>query len=640
MEPHAWDRIQEMYHSALRVPPSQRRDFVARACDFDPVLTKQICALLKADESSPGFLKAPIFDLGLRIIGGDDPTELSETSDADDELINLTIDGRYLVESHLAVGGMARVYVARDLKLTPRRVVVKVLLDKSLRNERIVEKFNHEREALARVNHPGVVHITDAGWLGDKPYTVMQYVEGVSLREAIAARPEGMEFDRAALIIKGIGAALNAVHKERVYHRDLKPENIMLQQPGTADEHVIVLDFGIAKVEGSLIASSTATGAGTMGTIVYMSPEQLRGDRVRAASDLYSFATIAFEILTGRRPFVADTSAHLAKMQRQGVRVKPVDLRPRLSEVAQAIILSGLAYEAKARSLSAGEFGDRLSRALLADEDDGFEREAGAGMSPEAAATPDLPTNSDSPPRARSAAQAQEATPISDGKSRRKGWLVFAVAAVLIIGAITGGYWFISQNGGLFGKPANSRPGPSLPHRTLSYSLTVQKMGDGLPYQDPYESSGQEPFENGDKFRLSVSSRQAGYLYVFNEAPSDKGQTSFTIIYPAPPNEGSRLEQNQNMQTDWNTFSGQKGTERFWIIWSVDEVMPLEIARHEAFKHKEGGVIDAEVARNLRDFLSEHAVPVPESSKDTAKQRTSVRASGDLLVKLLELEHR
>jgi hypothetical protein len=165
-------------------------------------------------------------------------------------------------------------------------------------------------------------------------------------------------------------------------------------------------------------------------------------------------------------------------------------------------------------------------------------------------------------------------------------------------------------------------------------------MRDGLPYQDAFESSGQEIFENGYKFRLNVSSRQAGYLYVFNEGPPEKDHTSFTIIYPTPANEGSRLEQNQDMQTNWNTFSGEKGTERFWIIWSAAEVMPIEIARHEAFKNNEGAIIDAEVARNLKAFLSEHSIPEPETTKDTAKPRTSVRVTGDLLVKLLELEHR
>jgi hypothetical protein len=94
------------------------------------------------------------------------------------------------------------------------------------------------------------------------------------------------------------------------------------------------------------------------------------------------------------------------------------------------------------------------------------------------------------------------------------------------------------------------------------------------------------------------------------------------------------------MQTNWNTFSGEKGTERFWIIWSATEVTPIEIARHEAYKNKDGAILDAEIAQNLRAFLSGHSIPEPEITKDAAKQRTSVRAGGDLLVKLLELEHR
>src|SRR5882757_7964285 len=97
MEPHSWDRIQEIYHSALPIPPGQRCDFVARECDFDPVLTKQICSLLKADASSE-FLEAPIFGLGLRILEREDSAELFEISGPIDELIGSIIDGRYLVE--------------------------------------------------------------------------------------------------------------------------------------------------------------------------------------------------------------------------------------------------------------------------------------------------------------------------------------------------------------------------------------------------------------------------------------------------------------------------------------------------------------------------------------------------------------
>ena len=538
---------------------------------------------------------------------------------------------------------MARVYVALDLKLLPRRVVVKVLLDKSLRNERVLQKFDHEREALARVNHPGVVHITDAGWLADKkPYIVMQYVEGVSLREAIAASPEGMEFDRAALIIKGIGAALNAVHEERIYHRDLKPENIMLQRLGAADEHVMVLDFGIAKVKGSLTAFSTKTGPGTMGTVVYMSPEQLRGDRVTAASDVYSFAVIAYEILTGRRPFIPDTQARLLEMQGQGVRVKPADLCPRLSKDADAIILNGLAFEPNSRSFGAGEFGDRLSRALLTEEPFDWARVPAAPTPLAANKVPALTNPLDLPqlPSGPKAIRQTEETSLEPArKPRASRWLILGAAAVLLFAVMIGTYWLISRNGGWFGNTTNSRSASSSPHRTLTYSLTVQKMRDGQPHLEPFESSGQKIFESGDRFRLNVSSRQAGHLYVFSQGPPE--QEAFTIIYPTPArNEGSaRLEQNQDFQTNSNTFSGETGTERLWIVWSATAVTALEIARYEAFKNN-GAITEAAAARSLRDFLSEHSIPEPETTKDTAKQRTSVRASGDLLVKLLELEHR
>jgi len=599
MEARTWDRIQEIYHSALDIPSRQRCDFVTRACDFDPVLARQICSLLKAD-SSPEFLEAPIFDLGLRILNDDDSIDLSETSDAAiDEVIGSTIDGRFMVERLLAEGGMARVYLATDLKLQPRRVVVKVLLDKSLRNERVLQKFVHEREALTSVNHPGVVQILDAGKLGDqKPYIVMQYVEGVSLRDVIAAKPEGMEFDRAASIMKEIGGALNAVHGQEIYHRDLKPENIMLVRSGAAEEHVMIVDFGIAKVTGSVLAPSTMTGAGAMGTIAYMSPEQLCGDPVTAASDLYSFAVVAYEMLTGRRPFVADTEADLRDMQRKGVRVKPADLRPRLPAKAQNIILKALAFDANNRGAGAKEFGDSLARAL-------FQRKA--------------PTRVQSPWPRR--------------------WLLFAGVAVLIFAVGLVAYWLASR-GTLWGRSANSRSTSSSPHRTLAYSFTVQKMRDGLPYNDPFESSGDATFANGDKFRLNVSSRQAGYLYVFSQGPPER--ETFTIIYPTPAkNAGSaRLEQNQDLQTNWNVFGGEPGTERLWIVWSSTVVTPLEVARYEAFKNNEGAITDASEAKSLRDFLSENLNPAPETTKDVAKQRTSVRVNGDLMVKLLELEHR
>lgn len=289
---------------------------------------------------------------------------------AADKLVGITVDGRYLIEKEIGHGGVGAVYLARDHKLHDKPVVVKVLLEKSLHNEWVVLKFQQEKEALARVDHPGVVGILDTGELSDgEPYIVMQYVDGVSLRSAIKARPEGMDLERVASIVKQAGAAFSAVHEKKIYHRDLKPENIMLQALGRGDEQVKIVDFGIAKIKESVIAPSTITGAATTGTIMYMSPEHLRGEKITAASDIYSLGVIAYEMVTGRRPFNPETTAHLAEMQREGVRAKPIDLRPRLPEEAQALILKALAFDPRARCQNAGEFGDALASALMNDEE-------------------------------------------------------------------------------------------------------------------------------------------------------------------------------------------------------------------------------------------------------------------------------
>jgi hypothetical protein len=180
------------------------------------------------------------------------------------------------------------------------------------------------------------------------------------------------------------------------------------------------------------------------------------------------------------------------------------------------------------------------------------------------------------------------------------------------------------------------------PARSLTYSLTVQKMRDGKPYQEPFQSSGQEIFENGYKFRLNVSG-PGGYLYVFNEGVDDNtARTSFTIIYPTPAtNQGSpKLDSSSALQTNWNTFAGQAGTENFWMVWSASPIPALEAAKDAAFKDSEGSIKDGPIRDNIKQFLSSNSQSKPETFKDTARRQTTVTIAGDVLVKLLELEHR
>jgi serine/threonine protein kinase len=646
MNSQRWERIGEIYHAALPLDMSARAAYVTNACSGDFALRQEVETLLKADDSSGDFLEIAIFETGLRILMDNSKSEetlVESETQGPDRVVGTLLDSRYLIESQLGHGGVGAVYVARDRKLHDKRVVVKVLLDKSIKNEWIRLKFKQEPEAMARVDHPGVVGISDTGELPDgNPYIVMQFVDGISLRQAIQAQPDGLDLDRVASIIKQAGSAINAIHEQRVFHRDLKPENIMLQRLGRGEEQVKILDFGVAKVKESLIASSTMTGAVSAGTVFYMAPEQLRLQKVSALSDIYSLGVIAYETVTGRRPFKAQTGPHLAEMQQQGVRVKPTDLCPLLSLEAEGIILRALAFEPQARPQNAAEFGDALARALLTDERPVKPAAKPYVDLPPTAVShdPSVPGSDKAPPPTKTIATPfeparphtlQQPSPPIEIEQHKKRWPLALMGLIVLAACAVAAYWIISK-----------RPVSSSAQRSLVYSLTVQKMRDGKSYKDPFESSGQEVFENGYKFRLNVSSPQSGYLYVFNEGAPEKDNSDFTIIYPTPlTNKGSaKLDANQSVQTNWNTFAGETGTEHFWIIWSATSINELESARDEAFKDKEGAITNATIGRSVKDYLAKHSDPKPETTKDTAKKQTDVRASGDLLVKQVELEHR
>ncbi|MGH9759585.1 MAG: serine/threonine protein kinase, partial [Blastocatellia bacterium] len=271
-------------------------------------------------------------------------------------VIGCLVGDRYLIERELGVGGFSAAYLARDKPaLMSRPVVVKVLLEESLRNEWVVQKFLQEIESLTRIDDPGVVGIFDAGALPNgSPYLVMQYIDGESLRARI--RPGGIDLELTANITHQIGRALAAAHDKDIIHRDLKPENIMLKRLTSGEEQVKIIDFGIAKVKNSLIAPSTVTGTQVAGTIGYISPEQLSARKATQASDVYSLGVVVYELLTGMKPFNPETPFQLLEMQRAGVRVRPKDLRPALSELAQEAILKALAFEVRDRYQKAREF--------------------------------------------------------------------------------------------------------------------------------------------------------------------------------------------------------------------------------------------------------------------------------------------
>jgi len=271
------------------------------------------------------------------------------------------LNDRYWIVRELGRGGFGRVFLAHDRQLHDRPVVVKIKLDHAVEDPWFERKFSEEIRALTLIDHPNVVGVLDSGRTPDgKPFLVMQYIDGTTLR--VVLTPEGLPLDRVANLVRQIGQALGAAHDRKIWHRDLKPENIMLQMLSGGDERVRLIDFGIATV-ADLEKRDTHTRVA--GSLAYMAPEQVTG-QASASADIYAFGVIAYEMATGRKPFVAESAAQLSVLQRAGLRVKPSALRPGISGAAEKLILQSLSYNPNERPPSARIVGDDLSRALLA----------------------------------------------------------------------------------------------------------------------------------------------------------------------------------------------------------------------------------------------------------------------------------
>ena len=574
-------------------------------------------------------------------------TLMQRTTPGSGSLNGATLNGRYIIERELKRGGFGIVYFARDKQLHSRPVVVKVLLEDAYESEYIVLKFRQEVEALSRIDHPGVVGIIDSGQLPDgKPFIVMQYVDGVTLRSVM--KPEGMDLDRAAELIKQMGRALTAAHEKGILHRDLKPENIMLQSYGRGEEQVKIIDFGIAKLKDSMVGPSTVTGT-TAGTVSYMAPEQLSGRPVSAAMDIYAMGAIAYELVTGRKPFNPETGFELLDLQRAGVRVKPADLRPSLSEAACQAILRALSFDAKERFQNARELGDVLARAL-SENNTVFDQkpaerapvpatQLATAANPPARKTGDLSSKTVAAPYEPASVNtlggpSHPAPETADARARRP-WLKIAVGLFVLAAIVAGGVALLWKRGTSPSAPSVAR------EQSLAYSLTVQKMRDGKPYQNEFESSGQEIFENGWKFRMNLSSPQEGYLYLLNEGLAAGEAVTYNMLFPeAKTNNGSpRVTADQKLQTAWMRFDDHQGTEKFWIVLSPTPVKELEAVTNTINERDQGEIKDSAQLRAVRDFLQRHSSAKPEVMKDSARKQTTVKGKGEVLVNYVELEH-
>ncbi len=285
-------------------------------------------------------------------------------SGSDDASVGTTLDKRYRVDSLIGNGATSSVYKCYDLQ-RKRDVAIKILHRHLSGDSAVVRRFEQEAETARIVTHPNIVAIHDLNKTEQgQPYLVMDYVEGHSLQDVMSDCGGSLEWRRAVDIALQVSAALRAAHEKGVVHRDMKPANIMIAKGSSGEDFVKVLDFGIAKVtptEGDTFFKMTQTGE-TLGSLLYMSPEQCNGEAIDARSDVYSLGCVLYEIATGTAPHTGRTAfetmnKHVSAMPERLRRVRP---NLEFPDGLERVIFKAVSKKPTDRYQSIGDFQDDL----------------------------------------------------------------------------------------------------------------------------------------------------------------------------------------------------------------------------------------------------------------------------------------
>lgn len=265
-----------------------------------------------------------------------------------DKYLEKRLDGRYEMRELIGVGGMAYVYKAYDC-VDDRIVAVKILRDEFLSNEEFVRRFRNESKAIAILNHPNIVKVLDVGFGEHLQYIVMEYIDGITLKEYLDQRKD-IRWKEAVHFTVQILRALQHAHDKGIVHRDIKPQNIMLLSDGT----IKVTDFGIARLSRNELRATTNEEK-AIGSVHYISPEQARGEITDEKADIYSVGVVLYEMLTGRLPFDGDNAVSVAIMQMQDEPVQPHILNPDIPEGLEQITMKAMEKDPAKRYQSAAE---------------------------------------------------------------------------------------------------------------------------------------------------------------------------------------------------------------------------------------------------------------------------------------------
>ena len=300
MADEKWQKVREIFDSALRRKPEERRRFVNEACGDDKILLAEVESLLSSLGSADSFMETPAV------------AKVADVIEAETKKLERgKCFGHYEIIQQIGAGGMGEVYLAKDKKLN-RQVAVKILNEKFAQHESNLQRFVAEAKAASALNHPNILVVHEIGETDEAHYIVSEFIKGETLREIF--RGKTLKLSEVLDISIQIANALCTAHEAHLVHRDIKPENVMMRPDG----YVKVLDFGLAKLveqknksilgleESTAKLNETAKGV-ILGTVNYMSPEQAKGERVDERTDIFSFGVLIYEMLAGRTPFAGDS---------------------------------------------------------------------------------------------------------------------------------------------------------------------------------------------------------------------------------------------------------------------------------------------------------------------------------------------
>ncbi|GEM_PF-1280742 len=422
-----WKRAMDIFEQALEQAPAERDEFISSACANDAALRRMVTEIVDSHQQAEteGFLESPAWSYS--------PPDSNPR-----EMVGRQV-GSYRLTQFLDQGGMGVIYLAEPADGFFRRQAAVKLIRADL-GPKQYRRFRREVQILADLKHPNLVFLYEAGRMADgRPYLAMEYVEGKDLRDW--QRRGVMPLPMVVEVIKQACAGLSAAHEAGIIHRDIKPSNIIVSE-NDGKLTVKVLDFGIAarKDAGSEMSSTQ----GVIGTVLYMSPEQLQGrksDELTPASDIYSLGLTAYELLTGQPAVSGDSQAAIIAKHLYNQPTLPSQLRPELGIPAAVdrVVMKALAKEPNERYQSASEFATALETASVEPP-----------PLPETASfQPPLPETVSYQPRpvpSRPIPAPHSSPPAPNGGWQRSAKTVAAAVAVAAVSVVAYLVWMKAQN--------------------------------------------------------------------------------------------------------------------------------------------------------------------------------------------------